>query len=120
MPLCIGAILCAGALVLVYFTFDPSEGKLFPKCPFLLLTGYQCPGCGSQRAIHCLLHGDIIGAWRYNAFLVLCLPIIATMLLGWLLRKKKPVFYNAVTGNVMVFVLTTLIVAWWILRNCWI
>ena len=41
----------------IYFALDPSRSDLFPRCVFLSLTGYKCPGCGSQRAIHALLHG---------------------------------------------------------------
>src|SRR5690554_8210264 len=39
-------------------------------------TGFYCPGCGSQRAIHLLLHGDIIGAFRFNPLMVLTIPIM--------------------------------------------
>ena len=59
-------IILIGALLMIYYWFDPSEIELFPKCPFYMLTGLKCPGCGSQRAIHSLLHLDFIGAIRYN------------------------------------------------------
>ncbi len=46
-----------------YYTHDPLGGKA-PRCLFKLITGYECPGCGSQRAFHSLLHGDIAAAWH--------------------------------------------------------
>lgn len=52
----------AMALGVVYFFFDPAGSRLFPRCPFLSLTGLRCPGCGSQRALHSLLHGEIARA----------------------------------------------------------
>ena len=45
-----------------------------PPCLFLSLTGLQCPGCGSTRALIHLLHGELRAAWRMNALFVLLLP----------------------------------------------
>ena len=65
--LVLAALLVIGA---VYYALDPSASGLFPRCVFLSMTGYKCPGCGSQRAIHALLHGDVLGAFKYNALLL--------------------------------------------------
>ncbi len=45
-----------------------------------MLTGMKCPGCGSQRAIHALLHTDIKTAFSYNALLVLSIPYVILLL----------------------------------------
>lgn len=37
-----------------------------PKCPVHALTGLLCPGCGIQRAISALLHGDLKSAFDFN------------------------------------------------------
>ncbi len=58
----------------IFYFLDPLECPLFPKCPFLVLTGLECPGCGTQRALHSLLHLHIIDALRYNALLIFSLP----------------------------------------------
>src|ERR1700743_3243391 len=54
------------ALLVVYFLYNPVKYRFFPKCPFYSLTGFACPGCGSQRAIYNLLHGNILKAIRFN------------------------------------------------------
>ena len=66
--------LCAVG-VLIYFIFDPTRVPIFPPCVFHEVTGLDCPGCGGQRALHALLHGDFIAAFRLNAMFVLSLPL---------------------------------------------
>ncbi|MDR0844815.1 MAG: DUF2752 domain-containing protein [Tannerella sp.] len=78
--LCLTIGLIAGSVI--YFRYNPEGSMLFPKCPFLLLTGLKCPGCGSQRAIHALLHLDIGAAFCYNAFLVISIPYVILLLAG--------------------------------------
>lgn len=68
------ALLITAALL--YGLYSPEHSALFPKCIFLRLTGLQCPGCGSQRAIHALLNIEIGKAISYNAPLVLSLPYL--------------------------------------------
>ena len=51
------------------YVIDPEETRLIPACPFLSLTGLLCPGCGSARALHALLHGELAAAvLKGNAF----------------------------------------------------
>ena len=40
--------------------------KLPIFCPFKYITGIPCPGCGGQRALFSILHGDIINAMCIN------------------------------------------------------
>lgn len=62
--------------IYIYSHIHPSSSPLFPKCPFLMLTGMKCPGCGSQRALHALLHADIKTAFSYNPLLLLSIPYV--------------------------------------------
>lgn len=64
-----------GALALL-FAFDPAQHAFFPKCVFYWTTGLFCPGCGSQRALHALLHGHLGAALGQNALVVLALPYL--------------------------------------------
>jgi len=65
-----------GAAIL--FCFDPSGYSFFPICVFHQTTGLLCPGCGSLRALHQLLHGHLLIAFRFNPLLLLSLPVA-----GW-------------------------------------
>lgn len=60
-----------------YYTEDRSTWSV--QCGFHAITGYQCPGCGGQRAAHYLLHGELIKALRYNALFVMGLPFLLYM-----------------------------------------
>ena len=70
-----GVLLALGLLAL-YALFDPGTSILAPKCPFKLLTGFDCPACGSQRTLHALLRGQWLAAFRYNPFLLLSVPYL--------------------------------------------
>lgn len=104
---------------IIFFTFDPSASALFPKCPFLMLTGLQCPGCGSQRAIHALLHLDIGSALRHNALLVLSLPLVLVLLYGEWKRKSNPNFYARIHHPALIWLYFGIVILWWVGRNVW-
>jgi hypothetical protein len=96
------ALLIAGTLVLcvagalTFFTFDPTKVTFFPPCLFHELTGLDCPGCGAQRALHQLLHGNLVAAVRLNAMFVVSLPLLAWFGPRWILRASRgePVSVN--------------------------
>ncbi len=77
----------AGALTAVLFFFDPVRVPIYPQCVFHRMTGLECPGCGSLRGMHALLHGDFAAALRFNAFVILSLPLLAG--LGFYFTVKR-------------------------------
>ena len=100
------------ALLCVYAFIDPSQYTWIPKCPFYMLTGYKCPGCGTQRALYAFLHGRCIEGIKLNPIL---LPAIAYMVL--LLTSKTKSYYNLLTGKVACNIILAVIIVYWILRN---
>lgn len=104
------------AAIVLYATFDPATNP-FPRCIFLQLTGWKCPGCGSQRALHSLLHLDIAKAWRYNAMLVAAIPVVSVMFLSQVTKRKMPRLYNSLNGRVAIWTSFVLLTGWWMLRN---
>ena len=69
------AVALAGTATL--FAYDPAQHGFYPRCFLRAITGLNCPGCGSMRAIHQLLHGHILVAARLNLLLVLSMPGVA-------------------------------------------
>ncbi len=59
---------------------EPGSYGWIPGCPSHSLTGLYCPGCGSLRALHCLLTGDIGEAFRSNALLAPALLLVLVSL----------------------------------------
>lgn len=59
---------------------DPHRVGSWGFCPWRLLTGWDCPGCGGLRAVNDLDHGHVVAALHSNALVVGSLPFAA---LGW-------------------------------------
>jgi uncharacterized protein DUF2752 len=73
---------------------DPANAAQGPViCPFRLLTGLPCPGCGMTRAWVYLTHGDVAAAVSANPFALVALPA-ALLLVGAtalsLVRRQPP------------------------------
>jgi len=62
------------AVAAVLFLFNPEVSSLYPNCPLNKYTGLYCPGCGTQRAAHEILHGNIAQAFSLNALFTLSVP----------------------------------------------
>ena len=112
--LVLAALLVIGV---IYFALDPSTSGLFPRCTFLSLTGYKCPGCGTQRAIHALLHGDVAGAFKYNALLLVAVPWIALCLYAESRRLRNPRLYARLNAPLLIWLFLAMVLLWWLLRN---
>lgn len=116
------AVALTASLATLYYLADPSASAWFPKCPLHMLTGLECAGCGSQRAIHALLHADIAEAWHHNPLLLLLLPYLALLAFteirpatgesGPGARITKVIHHPAMTWTIV-----TAIVAWSVVRN---
>jgi hypothetical protein len=111
------AILGLAGIAFLY-AFDPRNPGVIPACPFLSLTGCFCPGCGTLRALHMLLRGDVASALGYNVVTVLSLPFIAYSLgtgamRAFGLKAPRPAFVHPGC----IWALLAAIVAFWVLRN---
>jgi len=105
-------------LAVLFFVLDPATESWFPRCPFFVLTGYYCPGCGSQRAIHSFLHFDWMGVVRNNVLFYPALAVVvyhyARPVLNRKLAWRLPDFFRKKSTP---WILLAVILLFWILRN---
>ena len=74
-----GPTLLAGGVLaasLLLHLRDPHQGGSYAYCPWLLLTGTYCPGCGGLRAVNDLTDGDLAAAASSNLIFVASLPVL--------------------------------------------
>ena len=83
---------------------------LFLKCPFYLLTGLYCPGCGITRMFLSIFQFRFYQAFRYNPFVFVCL-------VGYLFYKIIPYEIPKKYKSFFINSLLILTILFGILRN---
>jgi len=114
----IGLLIGFVGLAVLFFVLNPAEHQIFPRCMFNSITGYYCPGCGSQRAIHSLLHFDFAGVVGYNFLFIPGFVLIfyhyshpiLNRFFGW---KLPNIFYFKSTP----WIIFGVVILFWIARN---
>jgi hypothetical protein len=109
-----------GGITAAYFLYvvDPARSALYAPCPFHLLIGLYCPGCGSLRALHELLHGHLRTAWGLNPLLVVALPFLGycffSYVTGGMKGRSLPAFF---VPAIAIWVFLGVVLVFWVLRN---
>lgn len=96
-------------------------------CPFLALTGWECPLCGGTRMGAALLHGDLGAAYGHNPLALLALAVLGVLSLLWIVEAlggpalRPPARLRAAArrvGSLRWLVLSlVLVVAYTLFRN---
>ena len=89
-----GPVLLAGAVLgasVLLHVRDPHRSGSWGYCPWLLLTGTYCPGCGGLRAVNDLTRGDLAGAASSNLLFVGSLPLVLLLWGRWLADRWRGV-----------------------------
>lgn len=74
----------AGYTILLFMDYSFNH-EYKTVCPFKLITGIPCPGCGMGRASIALIHGNITHSLYYN---ILCIPFTLSVIAAfiWLIK----------------------------------
>jgi len=108
--------ICVALFVL--FVFNPANSGIFPPCPFHRLTGLYCPGCGSLRAVHQLLHGNLLTAFSLNPLLIFSLILLTFWFISYcVLAMGNRSLPMATIPSYGIWLILIIIVLFWILRN---
>src|SRR5947209_8617124 len=110
--------IAATSAILFFFNPTGPASQFFPKCPFRLLTGWQCPGCGSTRACYQLIHLHPIAAFKLNPLFMLTLLFIVYGFLGFTRsaitgRPQRRVFIP----SIYLWMWLGVMIFFWIFRN---
>jgi hypothetical protein len=73
-------------------------------CPFHLMTGCDCPGCGMQRSVLSLFRGDIEGSITHH---ISGIPFVL-FLFVFLFHLKLQNRYTKTTMNVLIIAVVVL------------
>lgn len=110
-----GAALVAATTL---YAIDPNQPGHYPTCPFLAVTGLYCPGCGSLRATHDLLHGDLAGALARNPLAVLAVPYLVLAFVTFVMRSTgRPAPRSTSLPAWVIWLLLAAVLAFTVLRN---
>ncbi|MCM1491246.1 MAG: DUF2752 domain-containing protein [Muribaculum sp.] len=114
------AIATAAMLLLLaaaYYFFDPMETGWMPRCLWKTVTGTDCPGCGTQRMAHALMHGEFVKAWYSNAFALCMIPVIIFYVWLELNAERHNKLYRSLHSPWIINLFIFSILCWWVIRN---
>jgi hypothetical protein len=96
---------------------DPNESGHYPSCPFLTITGYYCPGCGSLRAVHDLAHGHVSAALGRNVLTVVGMVLLAAIWARWVRREWRGEPRTTAAPAWTMYLLLGVALSFWLARN---
>lgn len=106
-------------LGLTFYFVNPSSSTHPVHCILRTITGFQCPACGMQRALHAMAHGHFAEALSYNYMFVLAVPYaLMAVLATWynvrhVFDGLQRIVYHRYTLKGYVII----ILFWWVARN---
>ncbi len=112
-------LVAAGAALIALYLLMVDLTGFMPRCPVKMFTGLDCPGCGSQRALHSLLEGHLLESVRHNLLLPFAVAYLAVCGLHWINPAWRVVgaLYTRLTSPRALWITVALVVGWMIVRN---
>lgn len=101
-----------------YFFLNPYEQEyFFISCPFYKITGFQCSGCGSQRAFHEILHLNFREAFHQNALVLFGIPYFSLIFFTIFFQEKFAKLRQLLIGKKTILILFVIVILFGIFRN---
>jgi len=87
-------------------------------CPFKMITGFPCPGCGITKSLVFLYEGDFVKSIYYHLFgpLTFLFSIAAILVLSLELATKKEYFQNILFNKKLAYVLGSTLAVYHVIR----
>jgi hypothetical protein len=111
-----GAVL--GASVVLHLR-DPHQTGSYLFCPWFVITGTYCPGCGGLRAVNDLTRGDLAAAASSNLLLAGAVPLLLFMWSRWFLDRWRGVrrVVDQRRGVLWASLFGLVSLLYWVVRN---
>lgn len=113
-------ILIPFSILGIYLLYNnsPLQSSIYPSCPVYSLAKLHCPGCGTARALHDLVHFRLLEAIDHNPMTIFFTPIIIYSIGAYFVReffgKRLPEPFKRARS---VRILLVVIIVFTILRN---
>ena len=112
----------AGVVVLASLALhlrDPHQQGSWGFCPWLLLTGTYCPGCGGLRAVNDLTHGRVLDAASSTLLLLGAVPVAVVLWVDTVRQRWRGVRRPWPPARVSAAwaVAVACLLGFWVLRN---
>ena len=87
-------------------------------CPFKMITGFPCHGCGITKSLVFLYEGDFVKSIYYHLFgpLTFLFSIAAILVLSLELATKKEYFQNILFNKKLAYVLGSTLAVYHVIR----
>ena len=115
----IGALL---TLIIPFFIIILNRGVDLEKkqslCPFKMLTGFPCPGCGITKSMVSFYEGNLYKSFYYHLFgpFVLFFCVLTILVLVTELTTRKEYFNSILFNKKIAYFLATILVVYHLMR----
>lgn len=108
-------------LIIPFFILLTNNGSLESEqsfCPFKMLTGFPCPGCGITKSLVYLYEGDLLKSITFHLFgpVVMVLSVYFLIKFSLELYYKKPFFATTFNKKKWTYVFVALLIVYHLIR----